>query len=225
MSRAQTQNAEAGFTLLELLIAITLLGFISLALFGALRFGTRVWERAEQRTASIATIARVQALLRRELAGAYPAYVRADASHGAIAFDGTAERINFIGPAPLSLAQAGRARIEIARTSDETGLALILRAKPELARDDTEAKSEILIDHLTALNVAYFGEGPEGEAASWQERWKDAQRLPRLIRIEAQFESQASSSQSYWPPLIIAPVITADVSCRYDPLTHDCEGR
>jgi prepilin-type N-terminal cleavage/methylation domain-containing protein len=38
---------EHGFTLLELLVAITLLGLLMAALFGGLRLGARVWETAD----------------------------------------------------------------------------------------------------------------------------------------------------------------------------------
>ena len=34
----------AGFTLIELLVTLTLVGLISLVLFGGLRFGTRAWD-------------------------------------------------------------------------------------------------------------------------------------------------------------------------------------
>jgi prepilin-type N-terminal cleavage/methylation domain-containing protein len=36
--------ADAGLTLLELLVAITLLGLLMAALFGGLRLGARAWE-------------------------------------------------------------------------------------------------------------------------------------------------------------------------------------
>ncbi len=35
---------QAGFTLVELLVAMTLLAFLSITLFGGLRFGARSWE-------------------------------------------------------------------------------------------------------------------------------------------------------------------------------------
>ena len=44
-------NGERGFTLLELLIAMTLLGLLMLGLFGGLRLGARVWEAGDARAA------------------------------------------------------------------------------------------------------------------------------------------------------------------------------
>ncbi|MGI9501019.1 MAG: prepilin-type N-terminal cleavage/methylation domain-containing protein, partial [Geminicoccaceae bacterium] len=39
---------SAGFTLMELLVAMTLLGILMTALFGSLRLGTRVWETSDR---------------------------------------------------------------------------------------------------------------------------------------------------------------------------------
>ena len=45
MTRAMMlSQGAAGFTLVELLVAMTLLGFLTVLLFGGLRFGTRAWE-------------------------------------------------------------------------------------------------------------------------------------------------------------------------------------
>ena len=52
--RHELRAAERGFTLLELLVAITLLGLLMAALFGGLRLGTRVWETADARLDSSA---------------------------------------------------------------------------------------------------------------------------------------------------------------------------
>ena len=45
MSTRPPHDGEAGFTLLELLISMTLLGLLMLVVLGGLRFGARAWER------------------------------------------------------------------------------------------------------------------------------------------------------------------------------------
>ncbi|MDH3594369.1 MAG: prepilin-type N-terminal cleavage/methylation domain-containing protein, partial [Rhodospirillales bacterium] len=61
---------SGGFTLVELLVALTLLGLIFVALFGGLRFGTRTWETGNQRSEAFAEVEVMQSLLRRQLAQA-----------------------------------------------------------------------------------------------------------------------------------------------------------
>ena len=48
---SENSGRNAGFTLVELLVAITLLALVSAALFGGLRFGARAWESATSRIA------------------------------------------------------------------------------------------------------------------------------------------------------------------------------
>jgi prepilin-type N-terminal cleavage/methylation domain-containing protein len=49
---------EAGFTLVELLVAIALLGILNIALFGSLRFGVSAWGRGTARADAAAEIPR-----------------------------------------------------------------------------------------------------------------------------------------------------------------------
>ena len=67
-SKCPTRSrSTAGFTLVELLVAMTLIGLISVALFGGLRFGARAWEAGNERAESFSQLEVVQSLLRREL--------------------------------------------------------------------------------------------------------------------------------------------------------------
>ena len=66
------RRAEAGFTLLELLVSMTLLALLAIAMFGSLRFGARAWDRSEAHGAGMEQVRLVQQLLRRDLEQAYP---------------------------------------------------------------------------------------------------------------------------------------------------------
>ena len=63
---------------------------------------------------------------------------------------------------------------------------------------------------------------PAGGAPDWQSDWSGRRALPDLIRIRIGFPA---GSNRYWPDLVVAPRITVDAGCAYDPLTYHCKGR
>jgi len=99
-------NRQRGFTLLELLVAVALLGLISTMLLGGVRFGTRVWERADAQVGRIGDSAARDSFLRRQFARM--SALREDTALGRrVAFTGTRATLRFSGPAPSDAAVAG----------------------------------------------------------------------------------------------------------------------
>src|SRR5262245_35771661 len=102
-TRSPRQTAEAGFTLLELLISMTLLGFLMVLVFGGLRFGTHAWANSEARSSGTDDIRLAQTFLRHSLERAYPHFLYADPASAHVDFSGTANEIVFLGPAAGAL--------------------------------------------------------------------------------------------------------------------------
>jgi prepilin-type N-terminal cleavage/methylation domain-containing protein len=63
---------QRGYSLVELVVVLALLGLISLAIAGSLRFGARVWERTEQEIGATETARGGHALLGTLLSHVYP---------------------------------------------------------------------------------------------------------------------------------------------------------
>jgi len=66
------QSPQEGFTLLELLIALALIGLMVVLLFGALRFAGKAWASTEDRTERDASIRLVYQYLAGRLEQARP---------------------------------------------------------------------------------------------------------------------------------------------------------
>jgi general secretion pathway protein J len=207
---------DAGFTLLELLIAMTLLALLSLVLFGAFRFGTRSWDRAETSTANGNEIRRAQDAITSALSRAYPELQTADPANPHIFFGGEREAVTFLGPdrnqdGALDVITLGR-----------QGDALTMIVTPELARDPKrQTVIRKLLGHVSFLELSYFGAGKPDDPPRWWTRWHNAARLPQLIRIRASL----SSGRPGWTEMIVTPHIAADASCNYDALSKFCQGR
>jgi general secretion pathway protein J len=213
---------QDGFTLLELMVTITLLALLSLLLFSGLRFGVRAWDGNEAHGAGMDELRVVRNLLQRELEAAWPAYVTTDPVNPVIDFDGGENAVSFIAPPPQSLQTQGRARITLASARDGSHVALMMRARPELAAGNAGGWSEPLLRNLAAVRFSYFGVAAQGAAPAWRANWPSGKTFPQLVRVHVEF---AKGDGRVWPDLIVAPRIQIDSGCVYDYTTKYCQGR
>jgi general secretion pathway protein J len=188
---------SAGFTLVELLVATTLLALVSAALFGGLRFGARAWESGADRIERSGEIEAVQELLRRALFEATDlAEVEPESMVGA------PDGLSFFSPLPRHAGTGGigRYRLEL----DKGGRLLIAweprRPGAALAAPPAGDPSVILGD-VERISIEYFGANKADQAPVWQDRWSGP-LLPFLIRIDLQFKQD---DPRRWPDLVIAP--------------------
>jgi general secretion pathway protein J len=216
--------SQAGFTLVEMLVAIALLSLLSVALTAGLRLGIDAWARGSTHSDQLSHTLAVQGLLRDIIGQAYPYVLTADPTRRYVDFDGTNESIAMLAPAPVALAVTGRARFTLAIVRHGGRSDLILTSQPELAPADppSTAPQKTLLAGASAVGFAYFGQLRSETRAEWHERWTEQPALPQLLRVQVRFPDGDSR---LWPDLVIAPRIAADVGCVYDPLTRQCRGR
>jgi general secretion pathway protein J len=216
-------KAQRGFTLIEMLVVMTILGLISLALLGSLRFGATAWQRSNGQGGSIEQIELAETVLRRALVSAYPYLSGTDPADTHIQFEGTSSRIVFLAPAPEALGGAGLARFTVAAEPAESGMRLTIAAVPELALPGSATPSAgVLIDGLEDAKFGYYGADDPGSDPSWHDSWSGRPSLPGMIRIRASFPR---GDARHWAELMVAPQIAVDEGCMLDPLSHHCLGR
>ncbi len=211
-ARHHRRHAEKGFTLVELLVALTLLGLISVVLFGGLRFGTRAWEAGDRRAAQLAQVQAVQALLRRRIAQALPPGLEAAAAvEKRAAFAGESDVLQFFAAVPSRAGVGGIYAFDLAAIEDDSGVRLELtwrlhRAEDETEPDDTPEAGlggrRVLIDGLARAQFRYFGAPEPGQTADWRDNWNGNAGLPELVAIEAEFLDGGGRA---WPVLQVAP--------------------
>jgi general secretion pathway protein J len=201
-----------------------LLSLLSMALFSSVRFGVTAWQRGGERSDQIHTSMLVQDLLRRLIGQAYPLVLADGTGSGRVDFAGTSTSLDFLAPVPVALASGGRGRFKLAIERRADGSDLVLTSRPELAAGDAPADltRKTLLATIATGEFAYFGVTQAQSPAEWHERWSGEMNLPALVRVRVRF---ARSDPRLWPDLTIAPRISADVGCEYDPLTKLCRGR
>lgn len=191
MSRPRPRRRERGMTLAELLVALTLLGMLSLMMMGGLRFGTRVWERTQESSDRINATVRSHAFLRARLSET----ARPEAVIG------EPGRLAFTALWLTALGGAGFYEFELTHRDE----AIVLAWRPAAGEEGTgdvpdELSGErVLLDGVTRLEVAWFGQPPGNPEAEWLDRWETDWAAPRLIRIEADLADPRQS----WPTLTV----------------------
>ncbi len=215
---AGSNRHEAGYSLVELLIVLALLGILSILLVSGINFGTRAWEVGQRASVAVREIATAQARLRLSLSEAYPFLSTVDPTRPRIEFDGEEQSLSFLAVDRASRTP-GRSRIKIERREDEAGVSLVLRSTPELLLDTVaDPPSEVLIRNIAAISFAYL----RVDGTTWADVWLDEKVLPRLVRVTVTFRE---GDPRLWPSLVVAPRLAAEVSCTFDPLSKSCRGR
>ena len=211
---------QCGFTLLELLVALTLLSLVGLVMLGGLKFGARVWERTAAVAGDAESVESVQRLLRRQLSAVYPAWTNDGANRGGVVFDGFAESLAYIASPLPQLALTGNERFQLSLSASHA-LELIWSHGFDGDPGDGQSRA-VLLSRVSALEFAYFGPDAAGRDPQWRDSWTGQTRLPQLIRVRVAFPQ---GDPRTWPELVVHPEIMVDVGCVYDPIYRGCRGR
>lgn len=216
---------DAGFTLVELLVTIALVGLIMIGLSSSLSTGLFAWHKTDAQSDAADQVRSAQSFLRQTLQTIYPLFMKPSPTEpGSVSFDGSDHAMSFFGKAPAALGYFGWARFDLRATEGQSGYSLTVSVTPDLPRRDQRdaSKSDALLQGLKDVRFSYYGGLERNQPASWHDRWANQSELPELIRVEITF---AAGDRRQWPALVVHPQIDVDVACEYDRLTTRCRGR
>jgi general secretion pathway protein J len=219
--------AVAGFTLLELIIALMLLALMAAVMFGSLSMAARTWDGGEAKVGEVSAMRQAQEFLREQLAAELPLRIR-KAVELPLMFAGERDEIRYAAALPPRVIEGGVYffRLAVIRTGEKSQLVLERTIPDPVATREPEfrdAERSVLADGIAELKIAYFGRDPgaaDADAPSWRDRWDDLQRLPLLVRIEVRPGKGAA-----WPALVVEPRRAPESACStYDPVRNRCMG-
>jgi general secretion pathway protein J len=206
-----------GFTLIEMLVALALMGMIAVILITSLQLGGHSWQRVMRAAASTEDIAQAQEILRLRLSALYPENrVAGDLSQPAFLVS-NGSSLEFSGEAPEATAD-GILRYQIA-VSASSGALEIRSSSDQHGHIGTssDSKAEALLSHVASLAVQFWLK-PEATGGRWVDRW-ESRKLPQLIRIDVAF---GANDKRRWPPLYVEPRIDTPASCVFDVVSRRC---
>ena len=185
---------EAGFTLLEVLVGLVVLGFILAGLSQGVRYGLRAADaqtRLMDRTGELDSVDRT---LRRLLTEADPGRLR-----DGPALQGTVGRVGFVSVLPGAVTGFVGQQVDVALGVDAAHR-LVLRWTPHL-----HAKR---LGPMPAPREAEIMRGVERiELAYWKDGWRAAwseNAMPELVRLRIVFPA---GDPRHWPDVVVAPLL------------------
>lgn len=199
------RRCEAGFTLLEMMVAMVVLAMIVTTAFGALRLGERSWEAGLARASETETLRTVAGLLQRQFNQILPLTWTED-TQTYIAFSGARDRVRFIAPAPQHHGATGLFEFTLVAEPDASGARLVLYYRlhnPDSAGfqpDGGDRQRVLLVDELKTAAFAYYGSPVADDPPRWHPQWSStAEAFPQLVRARL-----VANDEQQWPTLFLA---------------------
>jgi general secretion pathway protein J len=212
------RRAIAGFTLIEMLVALTLLSLLAVGIVTTFRYGQRTYTQIVENRRGGLDVVTAQRFLRPALESAYPFALGTGQTR--FGLEGASDSVEFTAMSPQAIG-LGHYRY-----------ALFLRARPGrdfdlVVHSDVDrhgfvnpraGAEEVLIERVAAVRWSYLDSAHAATRPEWQTRW--AQRnVPALIRLEVVFPE---GDARVWPEFLVATQVTDDAQCEFDVVAQAC---
>jgi general secretion pathway protein J len=212
---------QRGFTLLEMLIGITLLSFVLVLLYGGLRLGTRSWEAGEKAIETNTRQTLLADFLHRQLSLIYPLRWRQGEKGLVLAFAGEPHALSFSGTFAARSGPGGIHHfvLDLPENDKEHSLRLRWRLNGQEVKAfefPEEKDQRSLVRGVESLDIAYFGALQADEEAVWHDTWSHDTELPMLIRVRLKLVDAES-----WQDIVV-PLQFNQAQCRWNSWYKKC---
>lgn len=201
VKNAKGASLRRGFTLIELMLAITIFAMIVGVIFSAFRVGISAWQGGERDIVFQQSMRATAELVFREISGTYPYKITPgtmDEHTNFSAFFGSSDSLLFVSNATLQNRIGGVSLIEF-WVDDEQGLmlgeasALFTNYEDMRAinlRDDEQA--QVVSAWVKTITFRYFKREETEDDGVWQEQWDPRNSvdhdLPIMVEVNLLFE-------------------------------------
>ncbi|MCK5888478.1 MAG: prepilin-type N-terminal cleavage/methylation domain-containing protein [Methylococcales bacterium] len=199
---------QKAFTLIEILIGMSLLSVMMLLLFASLRTCVKNWNAGEKKIAQVSEAAIVQGFFQTKLYTALP--LQADFfEEEKFSFQGEKEKIQFVSSMPSSAGRLGLQLFLIRLQKEENGdnFEIIVNISPFFPRNEEaewEEESITILKNVKKLQFSYFGQDGFIDEPDWLDEWVDQSALPKMVGIDITL-----GNGNVWPKIVVPLTIEA----------------
>ena len=203
---AGVEGSKAGFTLIEVVLALTIFALMGAILYGALALAQKAVERSQLSFEKNQQLRAFADLMGSYVRSSHP--YRATPQDPAIYYQGEEEQLSFVSASSLALGGRGMALVRISWQEGEGGAGTLTLSEELPVRIGEEGgaggqrNSVVLREGIKQLRFAYLD--PQSDGEQWEERWVAEERkvLPRAVRLS--YRTDAGKEVRWTFPVMVS---------------------
>jgi len=219
------RRSQGGFTLVEVVLAMVLLGTMMLLLYSGINFALRSWNAGDSNGRRVADGRIADNFLRREVGELYPMRWQ-DATVLRFAFEGKQHEMRFVSSRRAGISAGGLSIVAIQAQQGAQPRTFDLVMRRAQASGDVndfgpldQAKPSVLLAGIDGVDFAYFGSPNDFTDPEWTDEWKYPARMPQLVRMTVH------SARGDMPPMTMRLMVGTEAACFENVFQRDCRPR
>jgi general secretion pathway protein J len=217
--------AAAGFTLVEVVLAMALLATIMVLLYSGLTFVLRSWDAGDANGRRVADRRLGENFLRREMTELFPMRWK-DATAVKFAFEGEQDHLRFVSSRPAGLQQGGLSLVSL-EVRDGEARRRHLMMRRALPNDEAvdfapleKADPVLLIADVDSIQFSYFGAESDFAEPNWSDSWPHKAQMPLLVRLRVKM-----TDGRVLPDFVIRVMLGVEAGCLESSFQRGCRPR
>ena len=198
---------SSGFTLVELLLAITLMSILLALTYSGLRGATRSSERGEEILAATGNLRSAHQFVRRQLNQMLPLPFAIDGQGSPdeirIVFEGDSRRIQYVAPMPGYLGTGGP-QVQLMELVSGNEEGVVIQFSHSLLQGFEQERLYdrdpiLLLEGIESAGFEFLGKDEDGNLTGWTTSWDRPDDLPVAVRLNVEFTQDLNLR---WPDLV-----------------------
>jgi general secretion pathway protein J len=206
-----------GFTLIEVIVATSLLALGLALAFASLRGAGQATVRAEQSAERQERLRAVQGFLRTQLTAAMPIPFEFDPDTGQANFLRVSPtRLEYVSSMPGYLSRGGPYLQTLELVPGPRGQTLVFQHQLLGAEGPLKPEREplVLLEGIAEARFEIRNVDQNARPMSWESQWAVSSQLPPLLRLRLRFSDPARQ----WPDFVVAPRLAVAYAAGADPM-------